>query len=141
MFKIKKEDSDRLLEQFLIEVSERNGSKRCAEECYKVLEDPNDSDYLISLIVSDSLYKNNSIPEHVLKFESQILSALTTIFTIIDKKEIPIQLSELFEGSEEEIIQKIRKNKKINLAVQRFVGYYFIHDFFESKYPEISKIL
>jgi hypothetical protein len=141
MFKIDKEDKDRLLEQFLVEITEKNGSKRCAEECYKILEDPMDSDYVVTTLLTNSLYKNNSIPQHVLKFESEILSGLTSIFSTIDKKYIPIQFVDLFEGTQQEIIEKTRNDKKFNIAIQRFVSSYFIHDFFESKYPEISKIL
>lgn len=141
MLKINQEDSDRLLEQFLIEITEKNGTKRCAEECYKILEDSMDSNYVTTIMLTNSLYNNNSIPKHVLKFESEILSALTTIFSSIDKKQIPIQFYDLFEGSEEEIIEKTKNNKKLNFAIQRFVSSYFIHDFFESKYPEISKYL
>jgi len=81
------------------------------------------------------------IPLHVTDFETQILSAIATMFSTADKEDIPIQLQGIFQGSEEEIIEKVGKSRKLYFAVQQFVSAYYHFDLFESKYPEISKML
>ena len=141
MIGISKEDGDKILEEFLIHVSKTNGTKRCAEESFKIMDNFADSQLIISIIMINSMGKQGMIPEHVTDFERQIVSALSTMFSIAEKEDVPIQLQGIFEGSDEEIIEKVRGSRKLNFAVQQFVSAYYTYDLFESKYPEISKSL
>jgi hypothetical protein len=141
MIGISKEDGDKILEEFLINISKTNGSKRCAEESFKIMDNFADSQLIISIIMINSMGKQGMIPEHVTDFERQIVSALSTMFSIAEKEDVPIQLQGIFEGSDEEIIEKVRGSRKLHFAVQQFVSAYYTYDLFESKYPEISKSL
>ena len=141
MIGISKEDGDKILEEFLIHVSKTNGTKRCAEESFKIMDNFADSQLIISIIMINSMGKQGMIPEHVTDFERQIVSALSTMFSIAEKEDVPIQLQGIFEGSDEEIIEKVRGSRKLYFAVQQFVSAYYTYDLFESKYPEISKSL
>jgi hypothetical protein len=141
MIGINKEDGDKILEEFLVQISKSNGTKRCAEESFKIMDNFADSQLVISVIMVNSMRQQNMIPDHVTNFETQIVSALATVFCDAEKEHIPIQLQGLFEGNEEEIIENVRNSKKLYFAVQQFVSAYYQYDFFESKYPEISKMV
>lgn len=138
---ITKEQGDELLTDFLVNIAKDNGSKRCAEESLKIMDEFNDSQLVISFIITDSMREQGLIPEHVNIFEAQIVSALSTMFTTCDKSDVPIPLQELFEGSDEEVIERVGSNRKMFFAIQQFVNAYYTYDMFESKYPEISKML
>ena len=141
MIGISKEDGDKILEEFLIQVSKKNGSKRCAEESFKIMDNFSDSQLIISILMINSMKQQGMIPAHITDFERQIISALTTIFSSADKEDVPIQLQGIFHGTEDEIVKKVMRSNKINYAVQSFVSAYYHFDLFESKYPEISKML
>lgn len=138
---IDKENGDKMLLDFLLEVSKNNGTKRCAEESIKVMDNFPDSQLLLSIILMQSLKVQNLIPEYVLDFERQIISAITTIFTTCDVEDIPIPLREMFEGTDDEVIEKVGKSHKMYFAIQQFVNAYYQYDLFENKYPEINKML
>lgn len=141
MLGISKEDGDRILEDFLLDASRRNGTKECAEESYRLMEDMSDSQLVISIIISESLKKAGNIPEDIGVFETNILSALATMYTTCDKSEVPFQFKNLFFGTEDEIVNKVGKNKQLNFAVRNFVIAFYHFESFESKYPEITKML
>jgi hypothetical protein len=141
MIGISKEDGDKILEEFLIEVSKINGSKRCAEESFKIMDNFSDSQLIISILMINAMRQQGNIPAHITDFERQIISALTTMFSCADKEDIPIQLQGIFDGTDDEILKKVVKSNKLNYAVQQFVSAYYFFDLFESKYPEISKML
>jgi hypothetical protein len=136
-----KEDGDKMLLDFLLEITKNNGTKRCAEESIKIMDNFPDSQLLLSIILVQSLRGQKLIPEYVLDFETQIISALSTIFTTCEVADIPIPLREIFEGTDEEVIEKVNKSRKINYAIQQFVNGYYQYDLFENKYPEINKML
>jgi hypothetical protein len=141
MIGINKEDGDKILEEFLIQISKSNGTKRCAEESFKIMDNFPDAQLVISIIMINSMRQQGMIPEHVTDFERQIISALATIFSDAEKEHIPIQLQGIFQGTEEEVIEKVRGSKKLRFAVEQFVSAYYQYDLFESKYPEISKMI
>jgi hypothetical protein len=60
---IDKENGDKMLLDFLLEISKINGSKRCAEESIKVMDNFADSQLLLSIILMQSLKGQNLIPE------------------------------------------------------------------------------
>lgn len=138
---ISKEEGDQILEEFLVHVSKTNGTKRCAEESFKIMDNFVDSQLLISIIMMNSMKKQGMIPEQITDFERQILSALATMFSCAEKEDVPIQLQDLFEGNDEEIFEKVRESKKLIYAIQHLVSAYYHFDLFESKYPEISKMI
>ena len=138
---IDKENGDKMLLDFLLEVSKNNGTKRCAEESIKVMDNFVDSQFLLSIVFMLSLKGRNLIPQHVLDFERQTISALSTMFTTCDVEDIPIPLREMFEGTDDEVIEKVGKSHKMYFAIQQFVNAYYQYDLFENKYPEINKML
>jgi hypothetical protein len=141
MISINKEDGDKILEEFLINISKTNGTKRCAEESFKIMDNFADAQLVISIIIINSMRQQGIIPKHVTNFERQIISALATVFSDAEKEYVPIQLQEIFQGTEEELIEKVKNSKKFNFAVGQFVNAYYQYDLFESKYPEISKMI
>jgi hypothetical protein len=141
MAMMNKEDGDEVLLEFLLDISKRNGSKRCAEESIKIMDEFLDSQLLLSIIIAKSLKLQNLIPPHVIDFEVSVLSAMSATFTTCEKDEIPLPLQELFEGSDDEIINKVRNSRKISFAITQFVNAYYQYDLFENKYPEINKSL
>ena len=143
MYSISKEDGDKLLEDFLIQVTNKNGSKRCAEESYKILEDPLDCQLVISVLFKIAFDSNGLTPKHIEEFEAGILSALTTIMCCCDAKDIPKPLTPFFEDAknDEEIFERVRNSRKLMFAVSQFAITFMQYDYFESKYPEISKSL
>lgn len=136
-----KEEGDKMLLEFLLEISKKNGTKRCAEESIKLMDNFADSQLLMSIILMLSLRNQNLIPKHAIDFERQIVSALSTIFTTCEVEDIPIPLREMFEGTDEEVVEKVGKSRKMSFAIQQFVNGYYQYDFFENKYPEINKML
>lgn len=136
-----KEDGDKFLLDFLLEISKINGSKRCAEESIKIMEDFNDSQLLLSILLINSFKNQNLIPPHITKLENEIASALSTIYTTCDKEDVPTPFKELFEGSDDEVIEKFKRSGKMFFAIQQFVSAYYHYDLFENKYPEINKML
>ena len=141
MIGLNKDDGDKILTEFLVQATKDNGSTRCAEESLKIMDDFNDSQMVISIILVNSMMQQGMIPKHVTDFETQIVSALSTMFSTCDTSEIPIQLQDLFEGTEDEIVERVSKSRKMFFAVQQFVNAYYHYDLFENKYPEISKML
>lgn len=141
MIGINKDDGDKILTEFLVQATKDNGSSRCAEESLKIMDNFNDSQMVISIILVNSMMQQGMIPEHVTNFETQIVSALSTMFSTCDKSEIPIQLQDLYEGDEDEIVERVSRSRKMFFAVQQFVNAYYHYDLFENKYPEISKML
>jgi hypothetical protein len=105
------------------------------------MDDFADSQLLLSIILMQSLRNQNLIPDHVLDFERQVISAITTIFTTCDVEDIPIPLREMFEGTDDEVIEKVGNSRKMYFAIQQFVNAYYQYDLFENKYPEINKML
>jgi hypothetical protein len=138
---ISKEDGDRILENFLVGASKENGSVKCAEESIKILDEFCDSKLIIYVLIKESLRRTGQIKEVVACFEASMLSAITTIYNNCDREDIPIQFEDLFHGTENEVLEKVRKNKKINFAVEAFVNAFYTFDEFEKKYPEITKML
>ena len=138
---ISKEDGDRILENFLIDASKKNGSVECAKESMKIMDRFDDSQLIVSLIISNSMRNAKQMPERVIDFEVEILSALTTMFSTCDKEEIPVEFGKLFSGTEEEVLDKVGANKKVHFAVQAFVNAFYTFDNFEKQYPEITKML
>jgi hypothetical protein len=138
---LNKEDGDEILLDFLLQLVKKNDSKRCAEESIKIMENFPESQFLLSIIVSNSLREKGFIPNQVIEFETQIISALSTIFTTCEAEDVPLPLRDLFEGTDEQVIEKVRRNRKMYFAVQQFVDAYYQYDLFENKYPEINKTL
>jgi hypothetical protein len=141
MMGMSKEDGDRLLEDFLLDASKKNGAKECAEESYRLMENEADSQLVISLVVSESFRRAGKIPKDFAVFETNILSAIATMYTTCDKTDIPFQFKDLFFGTEEEIVNKVGKDKKLNFAIKHFVMAFYHFEDFETKYPEITKML
>ena len=141
MVGISKDDGDRIITEFLVQATKKNGTKRCAEESLKIMENFNDSQILVSVLLTNSMLQQGMIPEHVIDFETRIISAISTMFTTCDKSDVPIQLQDLFEGTDDEIIDKISRSRKMQFAIQQFVSAYYTYEIFENKYPEISKML
>jgi hypothetical protein len=138
---ISKENGDRILENFLIGASKENGSVECAKESIEIMDKFDDSQLIVSLLVSNSIRSLGQIPERVIDFEIEVLSALTTMFTTCDEVDIPAEFEDLFLGTEDEVLDKVGENKKINFAVQAFVNAFYTFDRFEKKYPQITKML
>ena len=136
-----KEEGDKMVLEFLLEISKNNGTKRCAEESIKLMDNFADSQFLLSIILMLSLRNQNLIPNHVIDFERQVVSALSTIFTTCEVEDIPIPLREMFEGTDEQVVEKVGKSRKMSFAIQQFVNSYYQYDLFENKYPEINKTL
>jgi hypothetical protein len=141
MIAIKKEDGDKILEEFLVQASKINQTKRCAEESFKIMDNSADSQFVISTIIINSIRQQGMFPEYVTDFERQVISALATVFSDAEKEHIPIQLQGIFQGTEEQIIENVRNSKKLHFAIAQFVHAYYEYDLFESKYPEISKMI
>lgn len=142
-FAINKEDGDKLLENFVVEITNQNGSKRCAEESYELLKHRIDSQLVLSVIMRNTFENSGIIPNHIQDFEVGILSALTSMFCCIDTKDIPKPLQPFFENAknDDEIFERVSDSQKLRYAVSHFVSAYLHYDYFESKYPEISKAL
>jgi hypothetical protein len=140
---ISKEEGDKLLEDFLIDVTNRNGSKRCAEESYKILEDPLDCQLVMTVLFKTIFDKKKLTPKNVKEFENGILSALTTMMCCCDSEDLPKPLTPFFEDAknDEEVFERVKNSKKLMYAVSEFAIAFMQYDYFESKYPEISKSL
>jgi hypothetical protein len=138
---ISKEDGDRVLTDFLVNASKKNGTKECAEESYKIMEDFNDSQLVISIIISESMRESKQFPEDIRRFEVQIMSALATLFSTCDKSDVPQQFKDLFFGTEDEVTDKVSRDKKLQFAIRNFVSSFYHFNHFENKYPEITKML
>ena len=105
------------------------------------MENEADSQLVISLVVSESLRRAGKVPKDFTVFETNILSAIATMYTTCDKTDIPFQFKDLFFGTEEEIVNKVGKDKKLNFAVKNFVMAFYHFEDFEAKYPKITKML
>jgi hypothetical protein len=138
---INKEEGDSILTDFLVDVCKKIGTKECAEESYKIMDDFNDSQLVISIIITKSIKKSGIVPEEVTDFEVNILSALATMFSTCDESDVPPQFKDLFFGTEQEVSEKIAMNKKLLFSVQAFVSAFYHFTDFEKKYPEITKTL
>jgi hypothetical protein len=138
---ISKEDGDRILENFLVGASKMNGSVECAKESIKIMDSFDDSQLIVSIIVSNSMRRDGQVSEDSINFEVDILSALTTMYNTCTEAEIPIQFGSLFSGTEDEVLDKVGGNKKLHFAVQAFTNAFYTFDKFEKQYPEITKML
>jgi hypothetical protein len=141
MISINKEDGDRLLEDFLIDATKKDGSSKCAEESYRIMRSHDDTQLVLCALITNSMRYSGNIPESITKLEVSILSALTTLFSDCETEEIPDELSDIFSGTQEEIFEKVSLSKKLHYATQAFVSAYLHFDKFEKDYPVISKIL
>lgn len=142
-FSINREDGDKILEEFVVHVSKQNGSKRCAEESYELLKNYADCQLVLSLIMRNSFMEQGMIPNHIQDFEAGILSALTSMFCCCEPKDIPKPLQPFFENAknDDEIFERVSDSQKLIYAVSHFVSAYLHYDYFQSKYPELSKAL
>ena len=105
------------------------------------MNDFNDSQLIISLIISKSIKKAGKMPEEITDFEVKIISALATIYSTCEKSYVPKEFKDLFFGTEVEVTDKIAVNEKIKFAVRHFVSAFYHFADFEKKYPEITKML
>jgi hypothetical protein len=138
---ITKDDGDRLLENFLIGASKANGSIECAEESIKIMDRFEDSQLIVSVVITNAMRNAGEVYKDVIDFEVEILSAITTMYSTCTEDEIPVQFGSLFSGTEDEILDKVGRNKKIHFAVRAFVEAFYTFDNFEKQYPEITKML
>lgn len=138
---ITKEDGDRILENFLVGASKANGTVKCAEESIKIMEKFEDSQLIVSVVITNAMRNAGEISKDVVDFEVEILSAITTMYSTCNEADIPVQFGSLFSGSEDEILDKVGRNKKIHFAVRAFVEAFYTFDKFEKKYPEITNML
>lgn len=139
---IEKEEGDRILTDFLVEASKANGTKECAEESYKIMNNLDDSQLVISIIIREIAKQSKHFPKEVTEFEVKIMSALASFFSTFDKPEVPHQFKELFcETTKTDLARNLYTNKKLIFAVQNFVNAFYRFDCFEKKYPEITKML
>lgn len=138
---INKDEGDKILENFLIQATKENGSKACAEESHKILENFEDSQLILGIIVSEMMRDNKQISKKVIDFELNILSAIATIFSECNKSDVPLEFGNLFTGTKKEILDKVSVNAKIIFAVQAFVNAFYTFGYFKRKYPEITKML
>ena len=104
---ISKENGDRILENFLVGASKVNGSVECAKESIEIMDKFDDSQLIVSLLVSNSIRSLGQIPERVVDFEVEVLSALTTMFTTCDESDIPAEFEYLFLGTEDEVLEVV----------------------------------
>ncbi len=138
---VTKEDGDRMLTDFLVKIAKIDGTKECAEESFEIMDDFNDSQLVVSIIVSDTLKGTGHTSQEVVNFHNNILSALATMYVTCHKDEVPKEFGDLFLGTEDEIVEKVNLNRKINFAVGHFVSAFLDFERFEKKYPVISKLL
>lgn len=138
---INKEDGDRMLTDFLVDFCKKNGTKKCAEEAYKIMEDFQDSQLLITFLLNASIRGGGQIPEEIADFETKIISAFASIFNSCEEEDVPKQFGDLFFGSEDDVFDKLIRDKKIKYATQQFVTAFYTFRDFEARNPEISKML
>ena len=139
---LNKDDGDRILEEFLLHISKLSGSVESAKESLEIMNDFPCSQLLLSLIIKKGIIESGNVPENYIELEGAVLSALASCYSSIGEEEVPLQFKGFFNGkNEDEIFEKIEKNRKLNFAVQAFVASFFYYDQFEKKYPEICKML
>lgn len=136
---VNKEEGDRIILDYLVFLTKKNDRKESAEESIKIMENLSDSQFLLSLILIDGLTKSGLMPQQAIDLEVNILSALSSMFTTCNSEDIPEVFRKTFSGTDDEVIENVRNNKKLMFAVRSFVGSYYTYDAFEKKYPEISK--
>lgn len=141
MVHISKDDGDRILENFLISVSKENGSVECAKESIEIMSEFEDSYLIVHTLVSSSMRNKSQMSDEVINFEVDILSAITTMYSNCNESDVPVQFDNLFSGDEDEVLNKVGRNKKIHFAVRAFIDAFYTFDRFEKKYPEITKML
>lgn len=132
--------SESVLEEFLIEITNKNGTKRCAEESYKILDNQNHSELLKFIIASKFLHSKKLIPQHIKDFEEDMINLFINIYKT-NQNILPIQFLRIFESEENNITEKVKKSIKLNYAIYQFVSVFNTIDEFESNYPEITKEL
>jgi hypothetical protein len=140
---INKDDGDKMLEDFLVDLTKSNDSRRCAQESLDILQNHFDRQLLLSVIVRKMLESQSEIPKHILDFEIGMLSALTAVFCTCEIEDIPKPLHKFLKDAknDDEVFERVKDSEKLKYAVSSFIGAYMQFDYFESKYPEINKAL
>ena len=99
--------SENILEEFLIEITKKNGTKRCAEESFRLLENKHHSELLKFIIASKFLHSKKLIPEHIKDFEQDIINLFINIYKT-NENILPIQFLRIFESENLEHLQTLK---------------------------------
>lgn len=132
---------DNILTDIMLQISKTNTSTECAEECFEILNDEISSQLLLGVCMTNSAESQGLKPNEVSFFESQILSALSSVYFNCEESLIPFQLKDFFIGDFKEVSDKVNDSKKFQFAISQFVSAFLAYDNFEQKYPEISKVI
>jgi hypothetical protein len=147
MVKITKEDSDRIVEEFLISGAKIDNSKEFAIESMSILNDDLFKQLLYGSLfikIVDSLNNEQSNDyKNMRLFINNITNAMITGATEEQLKVcspnhvIPFNLTNSFS----EKVTDDWKNPKLKFAFDQFVQSFVAFEVFEKKYPKIAKII
>lgn len=138
MIQISKEDSERLVEMFLIETCKDNVTKEFAEESMGILNDPIYKTVLLSSLLIDfkDKFKDEDEGEHDMRV-SMFACANSVFDEDCDEEDLPLKFKDLFSKDPDVAWY----NPKLQFAFDQFVSAFYLYELFEEKYPKITKQL
>ncbi len=136
MIAISKDDSERVVEQFLISLSKENGSQKLAVESMNVLNDKLHKAILLGSLLRTYKDSLKDIDNGEFQMRVCIMSALNCIFDEdCDLEEMPPKFAGLFASEDDDLAWN---NPKLQFAVDQFVSAFYTYELFENKYPNIA---
>ena len=138
MIQISKEDSEKMVEMYLIQSGKEIDCEKLAEESMNLLNDPIFKNVLLTnlLIKFKDDFSEYDDGEHDMRV-SMFACANSIFDEDCDEEDLPPKFKGLFSVNSE----VAWNNPKLQFAFDQFVSAFYLYEVFEHKYPKITKKL
>ena len=137
MILISKDDSERLIEEFVVKLSKHNDSTDLATQSMNILNDETYKKILLGCLLIDYRDKFKDVDDGEYDMRVAMFSAVNCIFDedCDDNLMLP-KFKGLFSSENEELSWN---NPKLQFAFSQFVSAFYSYEIFEQKYPLITE--
>jgi hypothetical protein len=139
MILISKDDSERIVEQFVVKLCENNNSTELATESMDILNDEIYKKVLLGSLLRSYKDEFKDVDNGEFDMRVKLMSGVSCVFDEDCHEEDMIpKFKGLFHS---ENTDAVWNNPKLQFAFDQFVSAFYTYELFEKKYPKISKNL
>lgn len=136
MISISKDDSERLVEQFVVKLCEHNTSTELATESMDILNDKTFKTILLSCLLRNYKDKFKNVDNGEFDMRLSMFGAVNAVYDEdCDEEDMPPKFKGLFNSENSELSWN---NPKLQFAFDQFVSAFYGYELFEKRYPLIT---
>lgn len=137
MILISKDDSERLVEQFVVKLCEHNTSIELASESMNILNDNVHNKILLGSLLRAYKDQFKDVDNGEYNMRVSVMSAVNCIYDEdYEDDDMPPKFKGLFNSENTDLAWN---NPKLQFAFDQFVSAFYSYELFEKKYPLISE--